>query len=276
MLISKTVMVKWNRQNRKHYTDLGYVYTKYKDEFEVKVEDLPKSSRGSSVLVEVQCDICGEILKNIKWNTYIKDIQDDGRYYCLKCTLKLHNSNDFLKQEPENSKTFKEWCYLNLSKEDALMILSRWDYKLNIDKDGNVLDPKDVPYSSVNFDKKGYWFKCLDHPEHKSKQVTYHYLNSIKNKQINCKECNVLALTHPHLMKYLVNIEDGYKYSYGSNTRIPMKCSDCGYEKPMQVRVMTDYYFFCPRCSDGVPYPEKFVFNFFRTIAFNFQTSIKK
>ena len=275
MLLTKDVIMKWNRQNRKYYTDLGYIYTKYQDEFEVKVEDLPKSSRGSRVLVDVKCDNCDEILKNIKWNTYIKNIQDDGRYYCLECTLKLYGSNNSLKIKSENSKTFEERCYLNLSKEDALMILLQWDYNLNIDKNGNVLNPKDAPYSSAGFNRKGYWFKCLDNPEHKSKQVTYHYLNSIKNKRINCKECNILAITHPHIIKYLVNPEDAYKYSHGSNTKIPTKCPDCGYEKPMSVRVLSDYYFFCPRCSDGVPYPEKFVFSMLEQLFLLFDPQLR-
>lgn len=41
-LISKTVMVRWHSINKKWYESKGYIYTKYKDEFEVKVEDLPK------------------------------------------------------------------------------------------------------------------------------------------------------------------------------------------------------------------------------------------
>jgi len=57
MLISKTVIVKWHYMNIKHYEGKGYIFTKWKDEFEVKVEDL---SLGSSAIVKVLCDYCLE------------------------------------------------------------------------------------------------------------------------------------------------------------------------------------------------------------------------
>ena len=39
-LIIKTVKIKWNSRIKKHYEELGYVYTKMGEEFEVKIEDL--------------------------------------------------------------------------------------------------------------------------------------------------------------------------------------------------------------------------------------------
>ena len=39
-LITKVVKVKWNPKNKKHYEKLGYVYTKWGEEFDVKIEDL--------------------------------------------------------------------------------------------------------------------------------------------------------------------------------------------------------------------------------------------
>lgn len=54
-ILSKTAKVKWNSRNKKRFVDLGYVYTKMKDEFEVKIEHL---SEGSSALVLVKCDYC--------------------------------------------------------------------------------------------------------------------------------------------------------------------------------------------------------------------------
>ena len=54
-LISKTVKIKWSPRTKKHYEELGYIYTKIGDEFEVKVEDLTK---GSNEKVECFCDNC--------------------------------------------------------------------------------------------------------------------------------------------------------------------------------------------------------------------------
>lgn len=50
MLLTKTILVKWNPSNRKWYESKGYIFSKWKDEFEVKVEDL---TNGSHVLVNV-------------------------------------------------------------------------------------------------------------------------------------------------------------------------------------------------------------------------------
>ena len=40
MLLTKTVKVKWHSTTKKFYVDKGYVFTNYRDEFEIKVEDL--------------------------------------------------------------------------------------------------------------------------------------------------------------------------------------------------------------------------------------------
>ena len=55
MLISKTAIIKWNPKIQKHYVDLGYIYTKQGDEFEVNVKDL---TCGSNALITFECDYC--------------------------------------------------------------------------------------------------------------------------------------------------------------------------------------------------------------------------
>lgn len=57
MLVSKTVMVKWNGFIKKWYEDKGYVWTKQNDLFECKIEDVQINS---TVKIEVNCDYCGE------------------------------------------------------------------------------------------------------------------------------------------------------------------------------------------------------------------------
>ena len=66
MLISENVKIKWNSRNKKHYVELGYVYTKMGDEFEVKVSDL---TSGSNARVDVRCDYCGAIYHPV-WYEY--------------------------------------------------------------------------------------------------------------------------------------------------------------------------------------------------------------
>ena len=74
-LISKTVKIKWSPRTKKHYEELGYIYTKMGDEFEVKVEDLTK---GSNEKVECSCDNCK---KPLIWTyqSYKKYVKENER-----------------------------------------------------------------------------------------------------------------------------------------------------------------------------------------------------
>lgn len=92
MLLSKTVIVKWNPKIKKHYVRLGYMFTKMNDEFIVDVNDLTK---GSNVYVQVQCDYCGKIYKK-RWYNYLRENLDSTIHKdtCTRCkTLKTIESN---------------------------------------------------------------------------------------------------------------------------------------------------------------------------------------
>jgi len=277
MLLSKTIMIKWHNNNKKWYEEKGYPFTKIGDEFEVKVKDL---SKGSNARVNVECD--GEYcenpyLKPIIWQKYLECVKEDGKYYCHKCSRRLFGIEKMKETILNNniSFSFYDWCYNNLSKEEADKIMERWDYELNI-KYGKTLSPKDISYCSRGFDNKGYWFKCLDRPEHKSELKNIKsFINSQKGS-LNCHQCNTITTTHPHLIKYIKNKENVYKYSYSSHKDIPMICPDCGYEKEMNLNTLTCFGFSC-RCSDKKSYPEKFIFNLFEQLLNNdFQTQLSK
>jgi hypothetical protein len=68
MLLTKTVILKWNSKVCKHYINLGYQYTHIGDEFEVKVEDL---TNGSTAKVVCKCEYCGNDF-DIIWRSYLK------------------------------------------------------------------------------------------------------------------------------------------------------------------------------------------------------------
>lgn len=53
-----SVTVKWVPRTRAHYEALGYVFTFFWTEFQVRPQDL---SLGSHVLVNVRCSICGQV-----------------------------------------------------------------------------------------------------------------------------------------------------------------------------------------------------------------------
>lgn len=54
MIPDQKVILKWHNQNKKHYIEKGYIYTKSGDEFEVDINDMS----GSYVLVRFICDFC--------------------------------------------------------------------------------------------------------------------------------------------------------------------------------------------------------------------------
>jgi len=260
VLISKIGITEWNGTTKKWYEERGYIFTNWGDKFEVKIDDLLNNSR---VKVDVECDGCGELLEGIIWRNYKKSVKDDGKYYCHKCTMQLFGGEKTRKTKLKDSITFYQWCYDNLPKEFADWILDRWDDELNIDKNGNKLSPKDVSHSSRGLNGKGYWFKCLKHPEHGSelKNISS-FTNVCSGVNLDCIKCNSIFTTHPHLVKYLVNPEDALKYPAGSSKiKLPMRCPDCGYEKKREISQLRINGFSCPKCSDNIPYPEKFTFN---------------
>ena len=78
MLLNQKVTLKWNSKIKKHYVDLGYIYTKMGDEFLVDINDLTK---GSNARVRVICDYC----KNeyiCDWHSYYRLKQKDNNKDC--------------------------------------------------------------------------------------------------------------------------------------------------------------------------------------------------
>lgn len=74
-------IVKWWYSNKEHYINLGYKFTKIKDEFNVPIEHL---AIGSHEIVNVKCDYCGKI-KNIEYRDYIKRHDEELGDCCHGC-----------------------------------------------------------------------------------------------------------------------------------------------------------------------------------------------
>jgi len=278
MLLSKTVMMKWNFRTKKHYENKGYPFTKMGDEFEAIVEDL---TNGSNAKVNVKCDYedCKDpYLKPMSWYRYTNYVYKDGKYYCQKCAMKLFGGEKTRKTKLQNGKSFYDWCYENLSKEEADKIMLRWDYDKNI-KNGEILTPKNVSYGSngLNRNRKGYWFKCLDYPEHESELKNINSFTSGQEGSMNCSKCISISTTHPEFCIFFIYKKDTNKYSYGLREKLLMKCPNCGHEKKISLNTLINSGFGCIKCGDGISYPEKFMFNFLEQLLnTNFQTQLTK
>lgn len=221
-IVNKTVKVKWNGRNKKYYESLGYEYTKLGDEFEVKVEDL---SNGSNSEVEIVCDCCGQ-QKQWRYTDYIKQTKN-GKTYCRKCAKKLYGGKKMQKTKLQNSKSFYDWCIEN-NRQD---VLDRWDYELN------GCSPNEIGYGS----HEKYWFKCLDHPEHKNELKS---INDFTNNKIpiNCKQCNSIAqwfidndLDINLYWDYDKNIIDPWEISYGSHKKVWIVCQEKDYHESYEI-----------------------------------------
>lgn len=68
-----------------------------------------------------------------------------------------------------------------------------------------------------------------------------------------------IKITHPHIIQYLKNKQDGDNYTHGSNKYIECICPNCKYEKLVMISNLCKKGFYCPICSDGISYAEKFI-----------------
>lgn len=73
------------------------------------------------------------------------------------------------------------------------------------------------------------------------------------------KGINDFGSKHPDLIKYFFNEDDAYTHSEFSSDYIKTKCPVCGFVKEMKLADLSMHNYFCPKCSDGISYPEKFL-----------------
>lgn len=141
---------------------------------------------------------------------------------------------------------------------------------------GSIKLTKQIYIDNGKESRKGYEYKCLVCGDENT--ITEAYLkrdccgcSTCSNKKVS-KGINDIATTHPHLVKYFLHIEDTHKYSFGSNVICLMICPDCGFEKETQISDLSTYGYSCPKCGDGISYPNKFVFNVLEQLDIKFNT----
>ena len=86
---------------------------------------------------------------------------------------------------------------------------------------------------------------------------------------------NNVVIKAPWMVKYFQGGYDEAKlYTIGSHKEIYPICPECGRVKDKPIEVKTIYYntsIFCS-CSDGISYPNKFMFNILAQLRINFVT----
>ena len=126
---------------------------------------------------------------------------------------------------------------------------------------------------------KKVWWKCDKDDSHEWEAV----INDRNTKGSGCPYCSGrkswigktdIWTTNTQLASMLVNKEDGYKYKENSNKKVDWKCLGCGeIIKNKKISDICRRGLSCPKCSDNVSYPEKFIYNLLKklNINFNFQ-----
>lgn len=231
-LISQKIIIKWQNNMKKHYIDKGYKFTKYNDEFEVKVEDLKS---GSNFKVLMMCD--NEDCKNPyfyrRYSKYLNNKHEDGKCYCGKCATKLVVIPKMQQTVLNKTKTFEDWCVEN----NRLDVLNRWDYERN------TVNPSDITSGTA----KKYYFKCGKYNNHISELKQINHFTNGHEGSIECDACKSFAQWCIDNGKH--DIFDRWDY-------------DLNLKTPEQVRYTSgeNYYFKCP--NDNHPSELKNISNF--------------
>lgn len=123
--------------------------------------------------------------------------------------------------------------------------------------------------------RKAYTYKCLiccnedNILEDNLKQKRGCNVCCIPSRKV-LKGYNDLWTTHPKIAKLLKNTEIGYEKSFGSQQKEIFICPNCGYEKSIKIAQIIRKGFGCPKCGDGISYPNKFMFNLLEQLKVNF------
>lgn len=134
----------------------------------------------------------------------------------------------------------------------------QWNFEKNDELGYNVYN------MTKGMGKKVNWICEMGH---------HHYIpiySKVTSKN-GCKVCdgkeiivgfNDMWTTNPELASLLANTEDGFKYAKSSDKKVDWKCPDCGeIIKNKRIGGINKYGLSCPKCSDGIKYPEKVMLN---------------
>lgn len=137
-----------------------------------------------------------------------------------------------------------------------------------LDKNNHVnLTPYTDNHSKVLID-----FKCKIHkPDYKS-VVGYKHDCGCPNcsKRVVTIGINDMATTAPEMIKYLHNKDDAFLYSKGSTKKILFECPNCHTLKTDSPANVNYFGFSCPSCSDGISYPNKFMYHCLKQLNIKF------
>ena len=277
-LITEEVEVNLGRCTDSWYENKGYIVPKIKNKWgnisvptktkiKIKVIDLTENSH---IKIKCQCDGCS-VIKQLAYQQYFVVKKEENKYYCKRCINKLYGAENSRKTKLDNGTSFEQWCVEN-NKQD---VLNLWDYELN------EWSPSEIAYGSG----KKCWFKCSMSIHNSELKKLNDVTNNREDGLIRCNKCNSLG----QWMKNIYgedaldiywsdkNTIDPFEIEHGSSgKKVWIKCPICGNEKLITPNVFIYKGLSCPKCGDGISYPEKFMFSFLKQLNVNFITQLNK
>lgn len=239
MLITKKVKIKWHTTTKKHYEEKGYVFTKYRDEFEIKIDDIKQSS---VQLVEFICDYCNgenqieDKHKRRQYYVYIQ-LRKDEKDCCSKCRGKKTSETVLSKPIPKDESLASKFPSL----------ISEWSAK-------NEKSPQEFNPMTHQI----MWWICKKGHEWEAKVSNRTKLGR------GCPYCsgqkvyidNCLATISPHLIKewhYNKNAKlTPYDVTNKTNKKVWWICSKCDHEWETSVSTRTsNSKSGCPQCNES-------------------------
>lgn len=85
---------------------------------------------------------------------------------------------------------------------------------------------------------------------------------------------NCFAIKKQELLQYMINDYDKTNVDIYSNEKVSIKCPDCGFTRKIKAK----YFAFgkkpipCPNCSDGISYPNKFIYSFLKQLGVDYES----
>lgn len=166
MLLSKIVKVKWSTNNKRHFENLGYNYTKIGDYFYSKVEHLMKSS---NVPIDVSCDYCGKEY-SMMYAKYYKNVLHN-KYGTCKCACK---NCEYLKTKESTKKKYGVDSYFKTEEFNEI--------RIKANKKHNIQEIKEL------FENEGY------------ELITTEYINNEQKLKYKCKKHGIKTITLGHFL----------------------------------------------------------------------------
>lgn len=132
------------------------------------------------------------------------------------------------------------------------------------------------------YSEKGYKYECLNCGN--EDEIKESSLNEGCGCNVCCKPSNKVLkgyndmyTTNPKLFSILKNPNDGYIYTENSHKRVDFICPNCKtIIKNKDIHMIKQRKLSCPKCSDGISYPNKIMFNILEQLIHNdFKTEIK-